>query len=67
MASIGKELNKLFTEIEAQGGRIKPTKKGHMIYPPDPDRNPVSVHRTPSDHRAMLNLRAELRRAGFNL
>lgn len=67
MANIGKELKKLFAEIEAQGGRIKPTKKGYMIYPPDPTKDGVAVHKTPSDHRAMLNMRAELRRAGFDL
>lgn len=67
MPSTDKELKKLFQQIEAQGGRIKPTRNGFMVYPPTPDGRLVAIHKTPSDHRAMKNTRAELRRAGFTL
>jgi hypothetical protein len=55
----------LLEELEAQGWRIKDSKKGWMVYPPDVSKNPVAIHKTPSDHRAWNNLMSELKRAGF--
>lgn len=60
-------LRTLLKELERQGGRVKETKKGFMVYPPDPKASPVAIHKTPSDHRAWNNMRAELRRSGFNV
>ncbi len=49
-----------------QGFRVERTKKGHPVfYPPDPKKNPVYGSGTPSDHRSIRNLLAELRRAGL--
>jgi hypothetical protein len=58
---------KILRECERQGARIEPTKNGCMIYPPDKSKDPVNVHRTPSDHRALQNTIGLLRRAGFDL
>lgn len=58
---------KIIRECERQGARIEQTKKGLMIYPPDPTKQPVSVHRTPSDRRALQNTLRDLRHAGFDV
>lgn len=43
------------------------TKKSHWkLHSPD-GRKTVSVACSPSDHRNLLNLRADLRRAGLNV
>ena len=58
---------KIVRECERQGGRIEQTKKGLMIYPADRTQQPVSIHGTPSDQRAIRNAIAQLRRSGFDL
>lgn len=57
---------KLRKSLEQQGFTTKPISKGTMIFPPDKNHGPVVVHGTPSDHRALKNFYADLRRAGFN-
>jgi hypothetical protein len=38
-----------------------------IVYPKDPTKAPVVLARTPSDHRAYMNSRARLRRAGLDV
>jgi hypothetical protein len=45
------------------GWRAMPTRKGFLLRSPD-GVTQVLVHRSPSDHRAVKNARAQLRRAG---
>ena len=60
-----KETKRLVEEIRTwQGWRIEETKKGWMVYPPNKDFSPVTIHKTPSDHRAIKNTRSELRKRG---
>ena len=60
-----KQVQKLFPELERQGFRIKETKSGWIIYPPDKSKATIGTHRTPSDHKAWINFQADLKRAGF--
>jgi hypothetical protein len=48
-----------------QGWRVARTRKGAMFYPPDPEREAVTVHGTPSDRRALNNFLARMRRSGL--
>ena len=50
-----------------QGWRVVRTSRGEMWYPPQKDRPAVTVHLTPSDHRAHLNMIAQLRRSGLDV
>lgn len=49
--------------LEAQGARIKPTKKGWQVL--CPSGAIVTMHGTESDWRAIRNTRAEVKRAGL--
>lgn len=62
-----KDLKKLRKQLEEQGARIEEKKNGWMIYPPNPAGTPVMIHLTASDHRAIKNATALLRRSGFRL
>ena len=56
----------LLAELEAQGWRVKRTSGNHIkCIPPDRDAEIVILPSTPSDHRAMANAMAKLRRSGF--
>lgn len=48
-----------------QGWRVEKIKKGVRLVPPDPSKPMVVIHRTPSDHRALKNTIAQMRRSGF--
>ncbi len=48
-----------------QGWREKQIKKGWRLIPPDPSKQAVTVHRSPSDVRTLRNLLAEMRRQGL--
>lgn len=49
-----------------QGWRMETTKKGHLKwFPPDPSKNFVIGSGTPSDHRAIKNFVAHLKKSGF--
>jgi predicted RNA binding protein YcfA (HicA-like mRNA interferase family) len=53
-------------QAEIQGFVVSRTKKGHWQFvPPDSTQKIVTAGGTPSDRRAILNLIASLRRAGF--
>ena len=64
MLYMPKELKKLFARLKKAGWRIAPSKSGWKCMSPDGKRI-VTVHSSASDHRAMLNLRSEFRKAGF--
>ncbi len=60
-----KEVEKLIRQVRQWNGwRVKESANGYVIYPPDKTQAPVSVHKTPSDHRWRANVIARLRRAG---
>lgn len=46
------------------GWRVEDRKDAVLIYPPDKEQGIITAHRTPSDHRAIANTKARLRRAG---
>lgn len=52
-------------EAERQGFVVTAKKKHIEFKPPDPRMDLVISSKTPSDHRAILNLIAQLRRSGF--
>ena len=65
MAAVKKELKEIVKAAEKQGRRVKTMKNGHpMFFAPD-GINKVTAGGTPSDHRALNNLIAMLRRYGF--
>ena len=47
-----------------EGWRIEEIKSGWMVYPPDKTQSPVTIHKTPSDHRAIRNTKSLLRKRG---
>lgn len=55
----------LIKHLEAQGATVKKIKKGIMIYGPPPTLGTHTIHNTPSDHRALANDVAALRRIGL--
>lgn len=63
-----KDLKALLRSIRRDDGwtgwTSKDTRKGIMIYPADKAHDPITIHKTPSDHRAWANTVAHLRRAG---
>lgn len=65
MAAHKKQVTRVLRDLERQGWRIQPKKKGTMLFPPDPAATPVTVHGTPSDNRAYNNFLADLRRSGY--
>ena len=60
-----KDFKKILREAERQGWRSRETTKGLMLFPPDTSKSPVAIHRTPSDHRALANVLAQMRQRGF--
>lgn len=54
----------LVRAAEEQGFRVKRTKKGAFIYGKSKGTGMVLVHMTCSDHRALKNTKAGLRRLG---
>lgn len=60
-----KDFKKYLRAAGEQGWQVKETTKGMQLIPPDPAKEIVTVHRTPSDHRALANVLAEMRRQGF--
>lgn len=66
MANPRKWIRKVTKKARAQGWEVKETKKGLMFLAPNGE-DIVTVHGTPSDHRAIKNAEAEFKRAGLNL
>jgi hypothetical protein len=65
MASGEKEFRKYLSAAVEQGWEVRPVKKGFQLVPGDSTKEIVTIHRTPSDHRALVNALAEMRRQGF--
>lgn len=63
--AIKKEYKDLLKKLEQAGWELKPIKSGYIAYPPDKTQSGVTIHGTPSDHRAWKNLMSELRKRGF--
>lgn len=59
-----KDTMKVLAEAERQGFAVRRTRKGHFLVSKD-GRPVVTAAGTPSDHRALANLLAALRRAGL--
>lgn len=60
-----REVRDLIETIRGWAGwRVVETKKGWIAYPPDKNLPGVAIHGTESDHRAMRNTIARLRKAG---
>ncbi|GAA4915827.1 hypothetical protein GCM10025777_31560 [Membranihabitans marinus] len=66
MPHMTKELRKLAKAARAAGWEVEPTRRGHWKFLPiDLRHAPIFTSSTPSDPRAMPNLRARLERAGL--
>jgi len=59
-----RELTKVAEDLEAQGCRIRRTKSGYMVYPPNGVRA-FAFHLTPSDENAERQLGRDIRNAGL--
>jgi len=59
------DTRRLIRDLITAGVPVKDTKAGWLIGAPD--GSSISVHRTESDHRAIKNTMARLKRAGINL
>ncbi len=67
-ADVDRKVRPLVKVAVKQGWRVEIGRNQHLRFcPPDKDRRPVVVSATPSDRRAMLNARANLRRQGLEL
>jgi predicted RNA binding protein YcfA (HicA-like mRNA interferase family) len=55
-------LKELLRAAEARGWRVELTRRGGHVRLVHPDGAVVVAAATPSDHRALANLRAQLRR-----
>jgi hypothetical protein len=62
--SAQKEVEAIVREAKKQGFMVKEKKMGWMIQTPN-GQGSVMLHKTPSDHRAIRNDLARLRRYGF--
>ncbi len=56
---------KLVKEAVRQGWTVEFARRGLKLVPPDPTKQIVFVHSTPSDRRAIKNAIAEMRRQGL--
>ncbi|MEX0755714.1 MAG: hypothetical protein WD556_11455 [Actinomycetota bacterium] len=64
--SVKKDLKEVFREAERQGWKVTQTPGGHWkLVPPDPSKDIVHTGKTPSDHKALANVIAQMRRSGF--
>lgn len=59
-----KEISRLLEHVERQGVKVTPTTKGYLLRLPNGDT--AMVHKSLSDWRAPLNIRARLRQAGID-
>ncbi|QTF81966.1 HicA-like toxin [Microbacterium phage BabyYoda] len=64
--AMNKDLKKLIKTVEAQGCVVTVSTKGHLLFAKDGRRIAVTGS-TPSDKRSFLNLKADLRRAGYDV
>lgn len=65
---MSKDLNQLKTLAENQGWDVSLTSGGHLRWdPPDKRFRPVFSASTPSDYRALNNIKSRLKRAGLQI
>lgn len=66
MSARVKEINEIVDSLIEQGWRVERGK--HLCaYPPDPAYRMVYFASTPSDNRAIKNIKSDLRRSGAKL
>ncbi len=66
MEMVKMDVKKILRAAKAQGWRIERTRKGHLrLVPPDPKAPMVIGSGNPSDHRAIRNLLAQMKRSGL--
>lgn len=58
------DYRRLRKALEEQGWRVEDRGQRWLVYSPD-GVTVVTIHRTPSDHRAWRNMLSRLRRGGF--
>lgn len=61
-----KQVKAIIRFIEANGWTAQATAKGYMLRCPCGHAQ-VLIHKTSSDHRALQNIRQDLRRAGLDM
>lgn len=61
---VNKRIRIVLTSLESQGAVVAPTNKGYFVKFPNGDS--MTLHRSESDHRAEMNIRARVRRAGLD-
>lgn len=66
MAHPTREADRIARVVEKAGLRVKRTKNGYVAYGAD-GVTTVGWHRSPSDHRAMRNLKQDLRQIGVEI
>lgn len=63
-----KHLRKIIKKAKKQGWLVERTKNSHVKFiPKDKSQRPVYTGSTPSDKRALLNLKKDLERSGLKL
>lgn len=60
---IPRQYRDLYRAATADGWSVEPTNNGHLRWTHPAASRPVFSASSPSDHRAVLNVRARLRRA----
>lgn len=63
--SLSKDTRKLVKEVERQGWRVEDRGQRWLCFSPN-GHTIVTIHKTPSDHRAIRNTLSELRKGGFD-
>jgi hypothetical protein len=58
-----RQMEILLTDLERQGAVVRQTRMGFLIK--FPDGSSTTFHRSPSDHRAVKNMRSRVRNAGL--
>lgn len=66
MKGISKDLLKLARAAKKQGWRVEPGRSGHLRWIPPNGKTWVASSKTTSDKRSIRNVRAALRKRGFN-
>lgn len=64
--AMNKDLKRLIKTVEAQGCEVRISTKGHVLFDKDGRRVAVTGS-TPSDARSFRNLKADLKRAGYDV
>jgi len=63
---VSSDLKKILKSAERQGFTVRQTRNGHLQVLSADGKGMVTLSGTPSDHRALKNTLADLRRIGFD-